>query len=176
LTLKLTRAKLEALVDNIIKRIIEPCKAALKDAGVSANQINEVVLVGDMTRMPKAVEYVNNFFGKEPHKGVNPDEIVAVGAPIQGAVLKGDVKDVLLLDFTPLSMGIEILGGVFSRLIDRNTKIPIKKSQFFYSLGQSERFHDSRVSRRKRYCRAQQIAEAVRFSGNSSGAEWSASD
>ena len=131
LTMKLTRAKLEALVDEFIQRTIGPCKAALKDAGLSAGEIEEVVLVGGMTRMPKVVETVKNFFGREPHKGVNPDEVVAIGAAIQAGVLQGDVKDVLLLDVTPLSLGIETLGGVFTRLIDRNTTIPTKKSQVF---------------------------------------------
>jgi len=131
LALKLTRAKFESLVDDLIQRTIEPCKAALKDAGVSAGQIDEVVLVGGMTRMPKVHEVVKQFFGKEPHKGVNPDEVVAIGAAIQAGVLQGDVKDVLLLDVTPLSLGIETLGGVFTRLIDRNTTIPTKKSQTF---------------------------------------------
>ena len=131
LTMKLTRAKFEALVDDLIQRTVEPCRKALKDAGLSAGEINEVVLVGGMTRMPKVQEIVKNFFGKEPHKGVNPDEVVAVGAAIQAGVLQGDVKDVLLLDVTPLSLGIETLGGVFTRLIDRNTTIPTKKSQVF---------------------------------------------
>ncbi len=131
LTLKLTRAKLEALVDDLIQKTIDPCRAALKDAGVTAGQIDEVILVGGMTRMPKVIETVKQFFGKEPHKGVNPDEVVAIGAAIQAGVLKGEVKDVLLLDVTPLSLGIETLGGVFTRLIDRNTTIPTKKSQVF---------------------------------------------
>ena len=131
LTIKLSRAKLEALVDDLIQKTIEPCRMALKDAGVTAAQIDEVVLVGGMTRMPKVIELVKQFFGKEPHKGVNPDEVVAIGAAIQGGVLKGEVKDVLLLDVTPLSLGIETLGGVFTRLIDRNTTIPTKKSQVF---------------------------------------------
>jgi len=131
LTIKLTRAKLEALVDDLIQRTIEPCRKALKDAGVTAGEINEVVLVGGMTRMPKVQEVVKQFFGKEPHKGVNPDEVVAIGAAVQAGVLQGDVKDVLLLDVTPLSLGIETLGGVFTRIIDRNTTIPTKKSQTF---------------------------------------------
>jgi molecular chaperone DnaK len=131
LTMKLTRAKFEALVDDLVQRTIEPCRKALADAGLSAGEINEVVLVGGMTRMPKVQEVVKQFFGKEPHKGVNPDEVVAIGAAIQAGVLQGDVKDVLLLDVTPLSLGIETLGGVFTRLIDRNTTIPTKKSQVF---------------------------------------------
>ena len=131
LTLKLTRAKFEALVDDLIQRTVEPCRKALKDAGLTAGEINEVVLVGGMTRMPKVQEIVKQFFGKEPHKGVNPDEVVAIGAAVQAGVLQGDVKDVLLLDVTPLSLGIETLGGVFTRLIDRNTTIPTKKSQVF---------------------------------------------
>jgi len=131
LTIKITRAKLEALVDDLIQKTVAPVKQALKDAGVSASQIDEVILVGGMTRMPKVQEAVKQLFGKEPHKGVNPDEVVAIGAAIQGGVLKGEVKDVLLLDVTPLSLGIETLGGVFTRLIDRNTTIPTKKSQIF---------------------------------------------
>jgi molecular chaperone DnaK len=131
LTLKLTRAKFEQLVDDLIQRTVEPVKQAIKDAGVTLAQIDEVVLVGGMTRMPKVVEVVKSYFGKEPHKGVNPDEVVALGAAIQAGVLQGDVKDVLLLDVTPLSLGIETLGGVFTRLIDRNTTIPTKKSQTF---------------------------------------------
>jgi molecular chaperone DnaK len=131
LTMKLTRAKFEALVDDLVQKTIEPCRQAIKDAGLSAAEINEVVLVGGMTRMPKVQEVVKQLFGKEPHKGVNPDEVVAVGAAIQAGVLQGDVKDVLLLDVTPLSLGIETLGGVFTRLIDRNTTIPTKKGQVF---------------------------------------------
>lgn len=131
LNMKLTRAKLENLVEDFIARTIAPCKAALKDAGLSASDIDEVILVGGMTRMPKIIETVKDFFGREPHKGVNPDEVVAMGAAIQGGVLKGEVKDVLLLDVTPLSLGIETLGGVFTRLIERNTTIPTKKSQVF---------------------------------------------
>ncbi len=131
LTMKLSRAKLEMLVDDLIERTIEPCKKALKDAGLTAGEIDEVIVVGGMTRMPKVHDKVQQFFGREPHQGVNPDEVVAIGAAIQAAVLSGDVKDVLLLDVTPLSLGIETLGGVFTRIIDRNTTIPTKKSQVF---------------------------------------------
>ena len=131
LAIKLTRAKFEALVDDLVQKTVEPCRNALKDAGLSASDINEVVLVGGMTRMPKIQEIVKKLFGREPHKGVNPDEVVAIGAAIQAGVLQGDVKDVLLLDVTPLSLGIETLGGVFTRLIERNTTVPIKKSQVF---------------------------------------------
>jgi molecular chaperone DnaK len=131
LTMKLTRAKFEALVDDLVQKTVEPCRKALKDAGLTAAEIGEVVLVGGMSRMPKVQEVVKQLFGKEPHKGVNPDEVVAIGAAIQAGVLQGDVKDVLLLDVTPLSLGIETLGGVFTRIIDRNTTIPTKKSQVF---------------------------------------------
>ena len=131
MVIKLTRSRLEQLVDDLIQRTVEPCRKALGDAGVSGRDINEVVLVGGMTRMPKVIQVVKDFFGKEPHRGVNPDEVVAIGAAIQGGVLKGDVKDVLLLDVTPLSLGIETLGGVFTKLIERNTTVPTKKSQVF---------------------------------------------
>jgi molecular chaperone DnaK len=131
MVMKLTRAKLETLVGDLIKGSLKPCQSALKDAGLSTSDIDEIVLVGGMTRMPRVIEEVTKFFGKEPHKGVNPDEVVAMGAAIQAGVLQGDVKDVVLLDVTPLSLGIETLGGVFTRLIDRNTTIPTKKSQVF---------------------------------------------
>ena len=150
LNIKVTRAKFELLVEDLIKRTIEPCKIALKDAGLSANQISDVVLVGGMTRMPKVVETVKNFFGKDPHTGVNPDEVVAMGAAIQGGVLQGDVKDVLLLDVTPLSLGIETLGGVTTRLIDKNTTIPTKKSQIFSTAENNQSAVTIRVSQGER--------------------------
>ncbi|MBV9348931.1 MAG: molecular chaperone DnaK [Pseudolabrys sp.] len=150
LTMKLTRAKFEALVDDLIQKTVQPCKQALKDAGITAAEINEVVLVGGMSRMPKVQEIVKQLFGKEPHKGVNPDEVVAIGAAIQAGVLQGDVKDVLLLDVTPLSLGIETLGGVFTRIIDRNTTIPTKKSQVFSTAEDNQNAVTIRVSQGER--------------------------
>jgi molecular chaperone DnaK len=150
LTMKLTRAKLESLVDDLIEKTKGPCQQAIKDAGLKAADIHEVVLVGGMTRMPKVQQLVKELFGKEPHKGVNPDEVVAVGAAIQAGVLKGDVKDVLLLDVTPLSLGIETLGGVFTRLIERNTTIPTKKSQVFSTAEDGQNAVTIRVSQGER--------------------------
>jgi molecular chaperone DnaK len=155
LTMKISRAKLEMLVDDLVERTIEPCSKALKDAGLKASDIDEVILVGGMTRMPKVVQKVREFFGKDPHQGVNPDEVVAVGAAIQAAVLSGEVKDVLLLDVTPLSLGIETLGGVFTRIIDRNTTIPTKKSQVFSTAEDSQSAVTIRVFQGERELAAQ---------------------
>ncbi|MBF0126818.1 MAG: molecular chaperone DnaK, partial [Magnetococcales bacterium] len=150
LNVSMSRSKLESLVDDLLQRTLEPCRTALKDAGISTREINEVILVGGMTRMPKVQSLVAEFFGKEPHKGVNPDEVVAIGAGIQGGVLKGDVKDVLLLDVTPLSLGIETLGGVYTKLIDKNTTVPTRKSQVFSTASDSQSAVTIRVAQGER--------------------------
>ncbi|MBF0157313.1 MAG: molecular chaperone DnaK, partial [Magnetococcales bacterium] len=150
LNVHLTRAKLETLVDDLVQRTLEPCRIALKDAGISTRDIDEVILVGGMTRMPRVQKLVTDFFGREPHRGVNPDEVVAIGAAIQGGVLKGDVKDVLLLDVTPLSLGIETLGGVFTKLIDKNTTVPTKKSQVFSTAADNQSAVTIRVAQGER--------------------------
>ena len=177
LVMKLTRAKLEALVDDLMQKTLEPCRQALKDAGMAANEVDEVILVGGMTRMPKVIDAVKQFFGKEPARNVNPDEVVAIGAAIQGGVLKGDVKDVLLLDVTPLSLGIETLGGVFTRLIDRNTTIPTKKSPgVLHRRRQPERGDHQGLPGRARDGGGQQAARPVRPDRHPAGAARRAAD
>ena len=175
--MKISRAKLEMLVDDLIQRTVEPCRQALKDAGVKPAEIDEVDPGRRQTRMPKVVETVKDFFGKDPHKGVNPDEVVAVGAAIQAGVLSGEVKDVLLLDVTPLSLGIETLGGVFTRIIDRNTTIPTKKSQVFSTAEDSQSAVTIRVFQGERELAArQQVAGPVRPGRHPAGAARRAAD